>query len=416
MAEPAITFAHHHGHSHGRQGKPRQIVWHDEEYPLSDGSAEAIARYFAGLADDVYACAHYVVDATSEQHCVPDREIAYHAPPNTTPPSVGIERDGYASWSRAAWRKPKAQMTTCRQAARTAELCARHNIPRRYRSTADLLAGRLDGVTLHRNKTAAYHQSTHTDPGEHFPVAATLALVHRAYAYLASPEAVTAFQRSVGLTPDGVAGPKTLHKVTRALYGAAKPTPGVTPVPTPNPAPTPHPVHGHPAYTPEGTGQLRAWVYGPRTRILQADLGLPADQCDGYFGTDTLAAVLRFQAGHGLKPDGVVGRAMFVLLGEADRRPRDKAKAQPRLTVTGVLDGPTVRAVQRVLGRGLAVDGDWGPKTTKALQRHLGVRADGVVGDLTLRALQRHLHLARTGRWDRRTVRALQQALRAGTF
>lgn len=46
--------------------------------------------------------------------------------------------------------------------------------------------------------------------------------------------AVTAFQRSSGLTIDGIAGPETL-----AALGLDKPTPGPTPTPTPAPAPTP---------------------------------------------------------------------------------------------------------------------------------------------------------------------------------
>ncbi len=70
----------------------------------------------------------------------------------------------------------------------------------------------------------------------------------------------------------------------------------------------PPPAGGAPAapgqYFPESL-PLRLGCQGVHTRILQTALGVvPAD---GYYGKDTVAAVKRFQAAHGLVVDGLFG-------------------------------------------------------------------------------------------------------------
>lgn len=84
----------------------------------------------------------------------------------------------------------------------------------------------------------------------------------------------------------------------------------------------------------------------------------------------------------------------------------------------------------------LAVDGDFGPATKRALQRALGVTADGDFGPVSTRALQAFLGITQDGDWGRQTssalqsflgvtvdgdfgpasTRALQERLNAGTF
>jgi hypothetical protein len=216
MSEPKITKAHHGGANHGQNGAVFNVVIHDEEFPLADDSAEKIADYFSGPKHGA-SCAHYVADADSEQHCVPDGQIAYHAPPNKG--TIGIERDGYASWSKADWLKPRAQKTTCRVAARTAELCVRHKLPPIWLGPAEVKAGKK-GVTSHANRSKAFGQSTHSDPGPAFPVNPFMDLVKMAYHVLGDQGRLKAFQKSKGLVVDGDAGSKTLEAMTNWLYNS----------------------------------------------------------------------------------------------------------------------------------------------------------------------------------------------------
>lgn len=158
-----------------------RIVIHDEEHPVSDTSAEGVADYFAGPT--AAGAAHYVEDADSEQHCVADASVAYHAPPNAH--SLGIEQDGYARFTADEWALPGSQATIRRTAARAAELLYRYGLPVHWITVAELVADpATKGVTDHATVTAAFHQSTHTDPGPDYPRTQFMAWVaedHAAY-------------------------------------------------------------------------------------------------------------------------------------------------------------------------------------------------------------------------------------------
>lgn len=84
------------------------------------------------------------------------------------------------------------------------------------------------------------------------------------------------------------------------------------------------------------------------------------------------------------------------------------------LTIDGDFGPRTKRALQAALG--VAVDGDFGPVSTRALQAFLGVPADGSWGRITTRALQSFLGVTEDGDFGRQTVAALQASLNAGTF
>jgi len=80
------------------------------------------------------------------------------------------------------------------------------------------------------------------------------------------------------------------------------------------------------AVAPDLTGRpvLRHGARGQAVSGLQArlaELGYPAGAADGAFGDRTSAAVLAFQADHGLAVDGVVGRQTWEALDTAQPRP-----------------------------------------------------------------------------------------------
>ena len=86
----------------------------------------------------------------------------------------------------------------------------------------------------------------------------------------------------------------------------------------------------------------------------------------------------------------------------------------PAVSVDGDFGPRTKRALQTVLG--VTADGDFGPASTRALQTFLGVTADGSWGPATTRALQGFLGVPEDGSFGPQTVRALQASLNAGTF
>ena len=130
---------------------------------------------------------------------------------------------------------------------------------------------------------------------------------------------------------------------------------------------------------------------GQQVRALQlrlAQSGARPGPVDGRFGPLTEAAVVRFQAAHGLARDGVAGPATLHALST------HPATLHPGAGLGGGDGSAPVKALQRTLGaHGFSpgpIDGRFGPLTQRAVERfqragHL--RVDGVVGVRTWRAL-----------------------------
>jgi len=189
MAEPAITRQAVHV-SAGSNLPINRIVIHatcpDVGFPAASkhGAASGTAKYF-GMASSG-GSAHYVEGVDSEEHCVRDNAIAWHAPPNAHTIGVEITADGgdasaYGShpehaYTRAQWLDPLVWPAVVRAAARTAELCDRFNVPKVRLSAADLQAGKR-GICGHIDVSRAFHQTDHSDPGPNFPWDEFMALI-----------------------------------------------------------------------------------------------------------------------------------------------------------------------------------------------------------------------------------------------
>ena len=156
---------------------------------------------------------------------------------------------------------------------------------------------------------------------------------------------------------------------------------------------------------------VRRGSTGSAVKKLQGILGITKD---GIFGSGTESSVKSFQRKHSLTADGIVGPNTWKVLldssssgGAQSIRPASfgttaMSPAIATVTTTTEFNGlkslllaegarsSAVKTAQRVLG-GVAVDGVFGPRTTRAVrtfQSEAGLRATGVVDEQTWDALE----------------------------
>lgn len=100
--------------------------------------------------------------------------------------------------------------------------------------------------------------------------------------------------------------------------------------------------------------------------------------------------------------------------GSAPTPPSSNGNPFCPLAVDGGFGPQTTKALQWKLG--VATDGSFGPESKKALQTYLHVTPDGSIGPITIKALQAHVGATQDGQWGQLTTEALQRALNAGRF
>jgi hypothetical protein len=190
LPEPISRVCHsqfpaYHHEGERRQASIRYIVLHSTE----GGTAESVARYF--MQPESGGSANLVVDDYSCFRCLGDNVAPWGAPPLNTF-GFHIEQCGYAAWSRKRWLLHRL---TIRRAAYKAALRMKwYGIPARVLDVEELvkdffLPADLDshrnpgpmqgGIVTHATVSAAYHQSSHTDPGSNYPMDVFLSYVEK---------------------------------------------------------------------------------------------------------------------------------------------------------------------------------------------------------------------------------------------
>lgn len=137
-----------------------------------------------------------------------------------------------------------------------------------------------------------------------------------------------------------------------------------------------------------GQPTIQQGDHGDAVRRLQRALRRTPDLgvvVDGIFGAQTRAAVIAFQQGAGLTPDGIVGPLTWAALPDGGPMP----------VLQEGSTGAVVSSLQTVLTNGAdqwggvtpgGIDGIFGPHTraaVEAFQGWGGVGVDGIVGDQT---------------------------------
>ena len=212
---------------------------------------------------------------------------------------------------------------------------------------------------------------------------------------LGTQKAVISFQKSAGLTQDGLAGRNTLTALERAVSGGTV----VTPAPdtsTPTPSPTPN-ANGWVI----PTRTLRKGYTGDDVKSVQSrlqELGYYTGSLDGNYGSGTMAAVEAFQGRNGLKQDGIAGSGTFGKLFStsavaADSSSTDDPDTTDYPTLRSGDTGAEVTKMQQALVNlkyTLSVTGTYDAATKDAVigfQQRNQLSVDGVAGPNTLQKL-----------------------------
>lgn len=236
------------------------VVMHLMVIAEIDDAAERVASYFAG-ANAPQASAHLCIDNNSIVRGVRDNDVAWAAP-GANADGLQLEQAGTLQTPQQ-WQDDYSKAMLRNSADAAAQSCKEHGIPAKWRTPAELKANKR-GITDHWRVNQAFQQSTHTDCGVNYPYVrfidmvrerldsdhdkhvddekkpfATIQLgderweVKRAEKLLRlhgfhvvrkpdttfdefTERAVRNFQKSIGISADGVVGPKTWRALRAA--------------------------------------------------------------------------------------------------------------------------------------------------------------------------------------------------------
>lgn len=155
------------------------IVIHTMEAPEKPETAENVAIGWFGKTI-ARASAHWCFDSDSRVRCVDDKDVAWAAPgANST--GLQYELAGYASQNATGWNDEYSKALLDNAAQQAAQDAVKYGIPIKHLTTAEIKAGKK-GFIGHIDATNAFNGGRgHTDPGHNFPWARFLDLV-RTYA------------------------------------------------------------------------------------------------------------------------------------------------------------------------------------------------------------------------------------------
>ncbi len=176
---PVIGGNPEHNSGHGNHPIERVVI-HSAVMPCKPGAARQLAEW--NRTGQTGGSWHYATDPDAVVQCSFDSWVCWHAPPN--PHSLGIEmadpaleQNGRPIWLRTRWALPAQRRMLRRTAWLTAELCLAYDLPLVLLTPEQLRDGKR-GIATHAAVTAAFGQSTHTDPRT-WPAARFMRLVRR---------------------------------------------------------------------------------------------------------------------------------------------------------------------------------------------------------------------------------------------
>ena len=166
QADCLTTYRAVHTSGARSAGLVRYVVLHDTEGDTARGAAEYFTHPESGGSSNL------VVDDHECYRVLDDLLIPWGAPPLNTS-GFHIEQAGYAAWSRAQWLEHGP--TISRAAFKASLRCTRFRIPARVLNVAQLRADFAKhepggGIVTHATVSAAFAESTHTDPGHGYPI------------------------------------------------------------------------------------------------------------------------------------------------------------------------------------------------------------------------------------------------------
>lgn len=270
----------HKGNYHaGRTGGIRVIVIHTGETGEGSTAAEGMGNWFADAR--ARASAHKGADTDSICTYLPDTATAWAAP-GANADGLQLELAGRAGQTSGQWADDASAAILANGATVVREWCAKHGIPARWLTDAQLRDGRTKGLATHAQVSRVFKRSDHWDPGPNFPAGRFLALV-----------------TGKATTPAAKPSTTSKPKPKAASKAPAFPLPkGHYFGPKSGPTASVSGYYGHRA-------DLKRWQAQMRKRGWSIT-------ADGLYGPATAKVVKQFQREKGLAVDGLIGAATWA--------------------------------------------------------------------------------------------------------